>query len=145
MMEVLHPYLKYILYLILILGFLWTNRIFIQDPILRRWIQSFVEENGQPSSKKASAIICTVGLILGWLIGIHYSENHIAPEYYFWGILGLITSLHGIKEVGKVMTTKYTGSNGNGNGNGHTAEVSEEEAKKKKAKQEVAPEVPPDI
>lgn len=107
---------KYILYLILILGFLWTNRIFVQNLELRRWLmQSFEDDTtGRASGKSLSAFICTTGLLVGWFISIHYGEDHVAPEYYFWGLLGLITSLYGIKEVGKVLNTKYTtGANGN--------------------------------
>lgn len=149
-MEVLQPYLKYVIYLILGIGFLYTNRIFIADPDLRRWLMQSFEEptTGKASGKSLSAFVCTFGLMIGWLIAIHYGENHIAPEYYFWGILGLITSLYGIREVGKVMNTKYTGNgNGNGNGNGHApvVEVKPEEEKKKKEKQEVPPEQSPDI
>lgn len=112
-MEALQPYFKYILYLISILGFLWVNRIFITDPALRKWLMvSFEDENGRTSSKNLSAFACTLSIIVGWFISIHYSQNHIAPEYYFWGLLSLICGLYGIKEIGRVSTAKYTYGNG---------------------------------
>ena len=117
------PYIKYILYAMSIAGFLWVNKIFITDPVLRKWLlQSFESDNGRASGKSLSAFACTSALILGWFISIHYSKDHIAPEYYFWGILSLVGGLYGIKEVGKAMTKN--GSNGNGNGNAHGSEPS---------------------
>lgn len=116
--NLIHPYLKYILYLILIIGFLIINKIFVTNPELRKWIMQSFEENGRCSGKSLSAFLCTTAVMIGWFIAIHYGDRHTAPEYYFWGIIGLITSLYGIREVGKVMTTKYT-SNGNGSGNGN--------------------------
>lgn len=116
-MEDFRPYIKYILYLISIAGFLWVNKIFITNPELRKWLmQSFEDENGRTSGKAFSGFTCTTAVVVGWFIAVHYGKDHTAPEYYFWGMIGLVTSLYGIKEVGKVMTTKYTGTNGNGNG-----------------------------
>lgn len=126
-METIQPFLKYILYAISILGFLWVNKIFITNPELRKWLmQSFEDENGRTSGKAFSAFTCTSAVVIGYFIAVHYGENHTAPEYYFWGMIGLVTSLYGIKEVGKVMTTysanKYSNGNGNGNGHGNGAE-----------------------
>lgn len=120
-MQDFQPYIKYILYLITIIGFLWINKIFIKDPELRKWLMQSFEDDAtkRASGRSLSAFACTSALLMGWGIAIHYGENHTAPEYFFWGLLSLIGGLYGIKEVGKVMTTKYTGANGNGNGNGH--------------------------
>lgn len=113
--------MKYILYAISILGFLWVNKIFITDPELRKWLLQSFEDNGKASGKSLSAFACTSAIVIGWFISIHYSEHHIAPEYYFWGLLSLVGGLYGIKEVGKVMTK--TPVNGNGsNGNGQPAD-----------------------
>lgn len=130
--NIIHPYLKYILYLILISGFLYINKIFVTDLKLRSWIMQSMEENGRASGKSLSAFICTFGVMTGWFIAIHYGDKHTAPEYYFWGIVGLITSLYGIREVGKVMTTKYSAnSNGNGISNPNGNEQGSEYLQKK--------------
>lgn len=106
-LEFFVPYMKYILFLILIIGFLWVNKIFVTNETLRPLlIQSFEDENGRISGKSISAFVCVIAVIMGWFIAILYSPTHEAPEYYFWGILGLISALYGIKEIGRVATSK---------------------------------------
>ena len=112
------PYLKYILYLIAIIGFLWVNKIFVTDPVLRAWLMASFEETvdgkNKTSGKAFSAFAVTCALVIGWFIAIHYGAKHLAPEYYFFGMLSYAGGMYGMKEVGKVMTTKYTAPfNGN--------------------------------
>ncbi len=111
------PYYKYILFLILILGFLWVNRIFITDKELRGLlIESFQDETQRISGKSISAFVCVSSLIMGWFISILYSERHIPPEYQWWLLLSLISGLYGIKEVGKISSAKFNAPfNGNPN------------------------------
>lgn len=106
-LEFLIPYMKYILFLIFIIGFIWANKIFIENETLRPLlIQSFEDETGRISGKSISAFVCVIAVIMGWFIAILSSPKHEAPEYYFWGILGLISALYGIKEIGRVATSK---------------------------------------
>ncbi len=108
-MEFLLPYMKYIVALIFIAGFLWVNKIVITNQELRPlFIQSFQDESGRISGKSISAFVCVASVLFAWFVAILYSKDHIAPEYFFWGVLGLITSLYGIKEVGKVMGAKFS-------------------------------------
>jgi hypothetical protein len=119
-------YLKYILYLIAIIAVVWVNRKLLTDPQLRKWLMgSFEEANTHKASGKSlSAFIFCVVIALATLISIHYSKDHIIPEFIFWGVLGLITSLYGIKEVGRMVS----GKQGNVNGNGTTADPQTQKA-----------------
>lgn len=113
-------YLTHILYLVAIIGVLSVNWMFIRDKELRAWIMTSMEDSeGRASGKALSAFVCTFAIVVGWFIAMHYGESHLAPEYYFVGLLSYAGGLYGIKEIGKVMNTKYTApfSGGNGNGN----------------------------
>jgi hypothetical protein len=110
-------YLKYILYLIAILGVILSMRRALNDEKFRRWLMGSFEEAGsqhKASGKSLSAFMFCAVITLSALISIHYSENHIIPEFIFWGIISLICGLYGIKEVGRVMTKESNGSAGVG-------------------------------
>lgn len=106
-------YGKYLVYAVAIFCYFKTMMVFVKDEKLRTWLMgSFEEANTNKASGKAlSAFVLIHCVAVGWFIAIHYSEKHIPLEYMFWGILGLITSLYGIKEIGRTLTNK---SNGNG-------------------------------
>lgn len=119
----LEPYFKF-LYLVAIIGVLYVNKIFLTDPDLRQWIlQSFEDDNGRASGKALSAFACTFAIVTGWFIAMHYGDHHLAPEYYFIGLLSYAGGLYGIKELGRVMNTKYTAPY---NGKPNTGEVCDE-------------------
>lgn len=107
-MDLVHPYLKYILYLIAIIGFLRVNKIFLYDPKMRAWLMvGFEDEHGRTNTKLIAAFTTIMCILLGWFISIHFSPNHTPPEWYFIGLISLISTLYAIKETGKVMTAKY--------------------------------------
>lgn len=109
LMTAIMPYMKYILFLFTIIGFLWVNRIFVTNPALRPLlIESFQDESKRVSGKSLSAFACVASLLLAFFITILYDKNHQPPEYMVWVLAGLITSFYGIKEVGKVMGAKFS-------------------------------------
>ncbi len=109
--EILHPYWKYIIFIVYMGGFLWINKIFISDPVLRKWlIQSFQETpDGGASGKSITAFIFSKLIVIATLAAILYSPNHILPDSLFWGILTFVGSLYGIKVASKYFTPE-TGS-----------------------------------
>lgn len=115
-MAVLSLLLKFLLYFTGIIGFLLVNRIFVTDPTLRKWLmQSFEGENGRASGKSISAFALVMCVVIGWFIAIHFGEKHLAPEYYYYGIIGLVISLFGVKAVTSIVGGKYSlASNGDG-------------------------------
>jgi hypothetical protein len=107
--EQFHPYFKYVEYLVAIVGGLIVNKIFVTDPKLRAWLMTAIEESpGRVSIKLILGALMGFAVTVGFFIAVHFSINHAAPDYYLYAICGLITSLFGIREIGKVMSTKYS-------------------------------------
>ena len=116
MLEQIHPYFKYVDYLFAIFGFLFVNRMFVQDPKLRAWIMTAVEESeGRVSIKLCLGAVMGMSVSVGFFVAMHFAKDHAIPDYYLYAICSLIAGIFGIREAGKVMSTKYTAPFGNQN------------------------------
>jgi hypothetical protein len=62
------------------------------------WIlQSFEENYGKTSGKALTAFASMALISLSVVVALVYSENHILPEFMWWGIISLIGGLFGLK------------------------------------------------
>ncbi len=103
--------IKYIPFILIGLGFIWTLRvIFKRDHLLQYILESFLGDNGKPDGKKISAFLFVATLIMGFFIATYYAEKHQPPEFYVYTIAMLVTSFYGIREVGRYIQTKFSGS-----------------------------------
>lgn len=110
-MEIFHPYLRWIVLVMYGLMFLYINRIFIKDPILRKWLMaSFEERDGKASGKSITAFIFAKLIAFATLVAIIYAPNHLLPEYFLTGLLLFIGGLYGVKVASKYYDNKSTGS-----------------------------------
>ena len=102
------PYFKYILFLIWIVGFIWVNRVFINDPLLRKWLIASLEEKAGTgaSGKSLTAFLFAQIIALASLVSIVYAPDHIMPEFIFISLLTFIASVYGIKLAGKFVDSK---------------------------------------
>ncbi len=109
--EILHPYWKYIIFVAYMIGFLIVNKIFVTDPLLRKWlIQSFQETpNGGASGKSITAFIFSKLIVIATLAAILYAPNHILPDSFLISLLTFVGGLYGIKVASKYFTPE-TGS-----------------------------------
>lgn len=111
MMEAIQPYLKYILFLMWIIGFIWVNRIFIKDPKLRAWLLNSLEEKeGRASGKSLTAFMFAQIVALASLVSIVYAKDHLIPEYVLYSLLMFMASVYGIKLAGKFADKNQTSS-----------------------------------
>ena len=100
-LEILHPYLRWLILISYGLMFLYVNRIFIKDPVLRKWIMSSFEENNKASGKSITSFVFAKLTAFATLTAIVYSPNHILPEFFLISLLTFIASLYGIKMASK--------------------------------------------
>jgi hypothetical protein len=138
-MDIFHPYLRWIMLAIYGLMFLYVNRIFIKDPILRKWIMaSFEERDGKASGKSITAFVFAKLIAFATLTAIIYAPNHLLPEYFLTGLLIFIGGLYGVKVASKYYDNKATGSTTS------TTSVNQELPKEEEVKEEVKQEVKKD-
>jgi protein-S-isoprenylcysteine O-methyltransferase Ste14 len=84
--------------------FLTSIYLFVKDVQFRKWLMaSWEEENGRASGKSLTAFVMSALLLYVVIAAVNSSENKLIPEWMFWGIIILISSLYGIK-----LATKYT-------------------------------------
>lgn len=108
----MEKYLNVIPYALAVIAlFIVARKIYFDKELRKFFMQSASDENNQASGKSLTAFALTFCIVVGWFIAIHYSDHHVAPEWYFWGIVSLVAGLYGIKEVGKVVGIKNTNPN----------------------------------
>jgi hypothetical protein len=120
-LDLIHPYLRWAAIVIYALMFLYVNRIFVKDPILRAWLMQSLQEtkNGGASGKSLSGFLLVQVIVFSSIVAIIYSPYHVLPEFMFIGILTFVGSLYGIKVASKYYdgknntTTTFTESNTN--------------------------------
>ncbi len=95
------PYALAIIALIII-----VIHIMRDSRLVKFFMESASDETGRASGKSLTAFAFSFCLVVGWFVSIDSSPDHTAPEYYFWGLVSLICSLYGIKEVGRVVSIK---------------------------------------
>jgi hypothetical protein len=102
-LEIFHPYLKWVALVVYGLMFLYVNRIFIKDPILRKWLISSLQEtkDGGASGKSLSGFVLVQIIVFSSIAAIIYSPYHVLPEFMFISILTFVGSLYGIKVASK--------------------------------------------
>lgn len=118
-LEIVHPYLRWLAIIIYALMFLYVNRIFIKDPILRSWLMQSLQEtkNGGASGKSLSGFVLVQVIVFSAIVAIIYSPYHVLPEFMFIGILTFVGSLYSIKVASKYYdgknntTTTFTENN----------------------------------
>ncbi len=97
-LDMIHPYTRWVTVLLYAACFLWINRIFVKDPALRKWIMSSFEEvTGKSSSKSLTAFIFVQLVAFATVSAIVYAPNHLLPEYFLYALLAFVASLYGIK------------------------------------------------
>jgi hypothetical protein len=108
-LEIIHPYLRWLAIIIYALMFLYVNRIFVKDPILRSWLMQSLQEtkNGGASGKSLSGFLLVQVIVFSSIVAIIYSPYHVLPEFMFISILTFVGSLYGIKVASKY----YDGKN----------------------------------
>lgn len=116
-LEIARPYLRWSILAVYGLLFLYVNRLFLKDPILRAWILQSFQEGGKASGKSLSGFIFVKLIAFATLCAIVYSPNHILPEFFLISLLTFVASLYGIKfatqrygRVGDSSTTTETSS-----------------------------------
>lgn len=103
--DLLHPYMKWLILIMYGCMFLYVNRVFIKDPILRKWIiASFEEQEGRASGKAITSFVFAKLTAFATLTAIVYAPNHILPEFFLISLLTFIASLYGIKMASKYFT-----------------------------------------
>lgn len=108
-MDVFHPYLRWIMIATYALMFLYVNRMFMKDPILRKWLMSSMEErDGRSSGKSLTGFVFVKLVAFATLCAIIYSPSHLLPEYYLISLLTFIGSLYGVKVFSKYYDAKAT-------------------------------------
>jgi hypothetical protein len=103
--EILHPYWKYIIFIAYMIGFLVVNKIFVTDPILRKWLIASLEETpGKSSGKSITAFIFSKLIVISTLAAILYAPGHLLPDYFLISLLTFVGGLYGIKVASKYFT-----------------------------------------
>lgn len=107
-LELIHPYLRWGAIIIYALMFLYVNRIFVKDPILRKWLMaSFEERDGKASGKSITSFVFAKLIAFATIIAIIYAPNHLLPEYFLISLLTFVGGLYGVKVASKY----YDGKN----------------------------------
>lgn len=110
-MDVFHPYLRWIMLAMYAGMFLYINRIFIKDPVLRKWIMaSFEERDGKASGKSITAFVFAKLIAFATLVAIVYAPDHLLPEYFLISLLAFIGGMYGVKVASKYYDNKVTGT-----------------------------------
>lgn len=107
-LDLIHPYLRWGAIIIYALMFLYVNRIFVKDPILRKWLMaSFEERDGKASGKSITSFVFAKLIAFATIIAIIYAPNHLLPEYFLISLLTFVGGLYGVKVASKY----YDGKN----------------------------------
>lgn len=102
LLSVLHPYLRWLILIMYGGFFLYINRIFINDPVLRKWVlASFEEHDGRASGKAITSFVFSKLIAFATLVAILYAPDHLLPEYFLISLLTFVGSLYGIKIASK--------------------------------------------
>ncbi len=117
-LDLINPYLKWIMISIYAAMFLFINKVFIKDSKMKAWLLTSLEETpNRASGKSLTAFVFSQLIALATLAAIIYSPQHLLPEYFLISLLMFIASVYGIKLAGKYF-------NG-GNDNSTTTETSQ--------------------
>lgn len=107
-LSILHPYLKWVALVVYALMFLYVNRIFVKDPILRKWLMASLEErDGKASGKSITSFVFAKLIAISTVAAIIYSPAHLLPEYFLISLLTFVGGLYGVKVASKY----YDGKN----------------------------------
>jgi hypothetical protein len=110
-LEILHPYLRWIMLAMYGAMFLYVNRLFINDPVLRKWIlASFEEHEGRASGKSITSFVFAKLIAFSTVVAIVYAPNHLLPEYFLISLLTFVGGLYGIKFASKYFNSPDTTS-----------------------------------
>lgn len=102
LLTVFHPYLRWLVLIMYGGMFLYINRMFINDPVLRKWIlASFEEYEGRASGKAITSFVFSKLIAFATLVAILYAPDHILPEFFLISLLTFVGSLYGIKIASK--------------------------------------------
>jgi len=116
--DILHPYMRWTMFIGYCGLFLYINRMFVKDPNLRKWLMaSFEEKDGRASGKSLSGFVFSQLIAFATLVAIVYTPDHLLPEYYLISLLTYIASLYGIKMVTK---SKYFNGTNDGDSSSQT-------------------------
>lgn len=101
-LEMIHPYLRWIMLATYAGMFLYINRMFMTDPVLRKWLMASLEETpNRASGKSLTAFVFAKLVAFATMVAIVYSPAHLLPEYFLISLLTFIGSVYGIKLAGK--------------------------------------------
>lgn len=96
------PYLRWVMLATYAGMFLYINRMFMTDPLLRRWLMASLEETpNRASGKSLTAFVFAKLIAFATMTAIVYSPQHLLPEYFLISLLTFIASVYGIKLAGK--------------------------------------------
>lgn len=119
-LNIVHPYLKWIAIATYGVIFLYINRMFIKDPVLRKWLMASLEErDGKASGKSITSFVFAKLIAISTITAIIYAPNHLLPEYFLISLLTFVGGLYGVKVASKYYdgknntTTTFTESNTN--------------------------------
>ncbi len=138
-LEVLHPYLRWFMLAMYGAMFLYINRMFIKDPVLRKWVMaSFEETPNRSSGKSFASFVFTKIIAFATVVAIVYSPLHILPEYFLISLLAFVGGLYGIKIAGKYFSggSDTTSSSATTTQSSVVVEETKKEQKKEEPKKE---------
>jgi len=102
LLSIFHPYLRWLILIMYGGMFLYINRMFINDPVLRKWVlASFEEHEGRASGKAITSFVFAKLIAFATLVAIIYAPDHLLPEYFLISLLTFVGSLYGIKMASK--------------------------------------------
>jgi hypothetical protein len=129
MVQLIHnilPYLKYILFFILIVIFAIVNSKFLRDPLLRNFILSSLATNNDisqgGSGKAMSGFVFSGVIAFSSIMAVMHSEHYQLPDYMFNGLLLFVAALYSIKLAGN-FAGKYTGNGNSDNSNTNSTDT----------------------
>jgi hypothetical protein len=109
LLELFHPYLRWFILIMYGAMFLYVNRMFINDPVLRKWIMaSFEEHDGKASGKSITSFVFAKLIAFATIVAIIYAPNHLLPEYFLISLLTFVGGLYGIKVASKYFNSPDT-------------------------------------
>ncbi len=108
-LDLLHPYMRWLMLIAYGGMFLYINRMFVKDPVLRKWVlSSFEEQNGRASGKAITSFVFSKLIAFSTMVAIVYAPNHLLPEYFLISLLTFVASLYGIKMASKYFNGSTT-------------------------------------
>lgn len=110
----IYPYTKVIILAIYGAILLYINKIFIKDPILRKWLMASFQEtpNSGASGKSLTGFLFAQLISFATIVAIMYSDKHILPDSMYQSLLVLIGSIYGIKVASKYFNGDDNGGKG---------------------------------